>query len=101
MHLDGGQGERGQKGGRVQRGESCYLTLSQNRAEVPGNLRGQPPLWGRELRDTTPLASLMKLLPSGRDFTKLLIAAPSASSVFACNAPTYRPSCFATVNDAR
>ena len=47
-----------------------YLTLSQNKAEVPGNLRGHPPFvleWeltghrpaalGIELRDTAPLAS--------------------------------------------
>ena len=36
-----------------------YLILSQKRAEVPGNFRGQPPgVWGRELKDTAPFASL-------------------------------------------
>ena len=32
-----------------------YLTLSQNRAEVPGNLKGHPPeALGQELSDTAP-----------------------------------------------
>ena len=57
LRVRGGEGQGQEQGD--------HLTLSQKRAEVPGNLRGQPPAWGRELSDTAPLASLKKVFPSG------------------------------------
>ena len=58
------------------------LILSQKRGEMPENFRGQPPTGcGSELRDTTPLCSLMKLLPAGCACTSFFTAVPSASSL--------------------